>query len=51
MKLKEIKIRNFVAKHAHNMTGAGRHEAKRGKQAKRAKQKQDFRKLLKIQDY
>ena len=51
MKLKEIKVRNFVAMPAHNMTGAGRHEAKRGKQAKRAKQKQDFRKLLKIQDY
>lgn len=50
MKLKEIKPRNFVAKHAPT-TGAGRHEAKRGKHAKRAKQKQDFQKILKTQDY
>lgn len=51
MKLKEIKVRNFVAKHAHEMSGAGRHEAKRGLQAKRAKQKQQFRQLLKTQDF
>ena len=51
MKLKEIKVRNFVAKHAHNMSGAGRHEAKQGKQIKRAKQKQEFRNILKTQDY
>lgn len=47
----EIKIRNFVAKHARNMSGAGRHEAKCGLQAKRAKQKQAFRQMLKTQDY
>ena len=51
MKLKEIKPRNFVAKFTHNMPGAGRHEAKRGKRIKRAKQKQDFRKQLKNLDY
>lgn len=51
MKLQEIKPRNFVAKHARNMSGAGRHEAKRGKQAKRAKQKQAFLKILKTQDF
>ncbi len=51
MKLKELKLRNFVAKYARNISGAGRHEAKRGKHVKRAKQKQDFRKLLKTQDY
>ena len=45
----EIKARNFVAKHSRNKSGAGRHEAKSGLQAKRAKQKQEFRKLL--QDY
>ncbi|KKL53018.1 hypothetical protein LCGC14_2279630 [marine sediment metagenome] len=50
MKLKEIKRHNFVAKHAPT-SGAGRHEAKSGPQAKRAKQKQEFRKLLKTQDY
>jgi hypothetical protein len=50
MKLNEIKVRNFVAKHAPT-TGAGRHEAKRGMQAKRAKQKQAFRQMLKTQDY
>lgn len=46
MKLKDLKLRNFVAKHARNISGAGRHEAKRGKQTKRAKQKQDFRRQL-----
>lgn len=43
MKVKDvIKPRNFVAKHAIK-SGAGRHEAKKGKHAKRAKQKQQFR--------
>lgn len=46
-----IKPRNFVAKHAVNMSGAGRHEAKRGKQMKRAKQKQQLRKQLNRGDY
>lgn len=50
MKLDEIKPRNFVAKHAPR-AGAGRHEAKRGKQAKRAKQKQAFRRQLKNTDF
>jgi len=44
MKVKDvIKKRNFVAKHAQEMSGAGRHEAKKGKHAKRAKQKQQLR--------
>ena len=51
MKFNEIKPRNFVAKFARNMPGAGRHEAKSGKRIKRAKQKQDFRKQLKNLDY
>ncbi len=51
MKLKEIKPRNFVAKHARNMSGAGRHEAKRGKRIKRAKQKQNFLRQLNLVDY
>ncbi len=46
MKLKDLKIRNFVAKHARNISGAGRHDAKLGKHVKRAKQKQDFRRQL-----
>ena len=46
MKLKELKLRNFVAKHVRNISGAGRHEAKRGKQAKRAKQKQELHRQL-----
>ena len=51
VKLKEIKPRNLVAKHAHNMPGAGRHEAKRGKKIKRAKQKQEFLKQLQTMDF
>ncbi len=44
MKVKDvIKQRNFVAKHAHDMSGAGRHEDKKGKHAQRAKQKQQLR--------
>ncbi len=46
MKLNEITLRNFVAKHSPT-SGAGRHEAKKGKLAKRAKQKQQFRQQLK----
>ena len=47
MKVKDvIKKRNFVAKHARGMSGAGRHEDKKGKHAKRAKQKQQLRRDL-----
>ena len=46
-----VKQRNLVAKHAHNMSGAGRHETKKGKKAKRSKQKQQFRKELRNQGY
>ena len=38
-KLQKPKARNFVAKHARAMTGAGRHEDKKGKQASRNRQK------------
>lgn len=47
----EIKRRNWVAKHARNMAGAGAHELKSGKKAKRAKQKQKFKKDLQKMDY
>ncbi|MHA2402131.1 MAG: hypothetical protein ACXADH_03990 [Candidatus Kariarchaeaceae archaeon] len=50
MKLKEIKPRNFVAKHAQR-SGAGRHEAKNGKHVKRAKQKQNLRRQFKLLDF
>lgn len=46
----EIKQRNFVAKHARNMSGAGAHDLKGGKKAKRAKQKQQFRKEMQRRD-
>lgn len=43
--IKELpKPRNFVAKHARNITGAGRHEDKKGKQAKRSRQKAQWKK-------
>lgn len=42
---KRVKNRNFVAKHAQR-AGAGRHEAKTGKHAKRARRKQTFRRQL-----
>ena len=51
VKLKEIKPRNIVAKHAQSMSGAGRHEEKRGKHIKRAKQKQEFLNRLKTMDF
>lgn len=37
------KPRNFVAKHSHNMTGAGRHEDKNGKKASRNRQKKEWK--------
>lgn len=48
MKHKE-KIRNFVAKHAQNV-GAGCHEEKHGKRAKRARQKEQVRRELKFME-
>ena len=51
MKLEQIKPRNFVAKNARNMPGAGRHEDKKGKHAKRAKQKQQLRRELNKAEY
>lgn len=50
MKLKQLTARNFVAKNAP-CSGAGRHEQKRGKHAKRAKQKQQFKRQLKTMDF
>lgn len=42
-----IKQRNWVAKAAQQeVSGAGRHEAKRGKRVKRARAKHQFRKEL-----
>lgn len=41
----EIKINNFVAKHAQT-SGAGLHETKRGKRAKRARQKRSWKTLI-----
>lgn len=40
------KIRNFVAKHAKDMSGAGEHEPKNGKFAKRCKQKRAWKKHI-----
>lgn len=37
------KARNFVAKHARGMTGAGRHEDKKGKNASRNRQKSEWK--------
>jgi hypothetical protein len=37
------KARNFVAKHARGMSGAGRHEDKKGQQAKRERQKREWK--------
>lgn len=52
MKVKDvIKKRNFVAKHAREITGAGRHEDKKGKHMKRSKQKAKFRKDLRDLQY
>lgn len=51
MLLEEIKSRNFVAKHAANMSGAGQHVTKKGKKAPRHKQKQQFRKMMQKGDY
>ena len=49
---KIVKDRNFVAKHARNMPGAGAHEIKKGhKKQKRSKSKEDFRKEVRDQDY
>lgn len=50
MLLEEIKNRNFVAKHARNMSGAGRHETKKGKKAARHKQKQQWKKEVRDRD-
>jgi hypothetical protein len=47
----EIKQRNFVAKHARNMSGAGAHDLKGGKKAKRAKQKQELRRNMDKDNY
>ncbi len=47
----EVKNRNFVAKHARNMSGAGAHDLKGGKKAKRAKQKQQMRRDMDRGDY
>lgn len=47
----EVKQRNFVAKHARNMSGAGAHDMKKGKKQKRARQKQQFRNEMRSQDY
>jgi len=44
MLLEEIKTRNFVAKHARNMSGAGQHVDKKGKKAPRHKQKHAWKK-------
>ncbi len=47
MKLFEIKElpnpRNFVAKHAQNKSGAGRHVAKKGEKAPRVRQKRQWK--------
>ena len=37
------KPRNFVAKHSRNKSGAGRHEDKTGKHAKRSRQKAQWK--------
>lgn len=42
-----VKQRNMLQKHAWARGGDGAHEAKSGKKAKRAKQKQALRKELK----
>ena len=47
----EVAPRNFIAKHSRNMAGAGAHDTKAGKKAKRAKQKAKFRKQMKDMDY
>lgn len=49
MLLEELKPRNFVAKHAHNMSGAGQHVSKKGKKAPRHKQKARWKK--EVRDY
>lgn len=41
---KEIKTRNWVAKAARDMAGAGAHDIKGGKKSKRAKQKREWKK-------
>jgi hypothetical protein len=46
----EVAPRNFVVKHAQR-SGAGAHDLKGGKKAKRAKQKQQFKKQMKDLDY
>lgn len=40
------KARNLVAKHSQNMSGAGRHESKKGKYASRHKQKRDWKREI-----
>lgn len=41
--LQKPKARNFVAKHARGMTGAGRHKDKKGENANRNRQKAQWK--------
>lgn len=41
--LQKPKSRNFVAKHARGMTGAGRHKDKKGENANRNRQKAQWK--------
>jgi len=41
--LKPVTPRNFVAKHARNTSGAGRHVAKKGEKAPRVRQKRQWK--------
>ena len=44
-------LNNFVAKHAVNKTGAGAHVAKKGQKAPRNRQKTEWKKQVKTQQW